>query len=82
MRKRELKKSKKSKSKKLDTFEVTLYKDFDDGDMEDDVGKVLIEFDDHDSDTFDLSYYIGVSILQLESLRLLLIIDSNYNCNN
>ena len=68
MRKRGLKSSKKSKSKKLDTFEVTLYKDFDDGDMEDDVGEVLIEFDDHDSDTFDLSYYIGVSILQLESL--------------
>lgn len=60
MRKRDLKSSKKSKSKKLDTFKVTLYKDFD-GDMEDDVGEALIEFDDHDSDIFDLSYYIGVS---------------------
>ena len=62
LRRRDLKSSKKSKSKKFDTFKVTLYKDFDD-DMEDDVGEALIEFDDHDSDIFDLSYYIGVSTL-------------------
>ena len=60
---------------------MTLYTDFDgdseSGDMDDDVGEAHIEFDGHDSDTFDLSYYIGVSTLLLEFLWKLLIIDSN-----